>query len=163
MWAFTTPQGVCVRVCLPVFAGYKSMRRAVAFTLRPALSCGGGMLQVKCQSAGHADMRTFKHDLQDGISHAALRNHAAKPSFFSLSCPCVLLTISLLQPLLLLLLLHSVALCCSALLDSHTAGVSVGVSPCDDLMWAAREHPLAFTVYCAVCSYRSLLLLLLLL
>lgn len=34
----------------------KSMRWAVAFTLRPAQSCGGSVLQVRCQSAGHVDI-----------------------------------------------------------------------------------------------------------
>lgn len=34
----------------------KSIQWAVAFTLRRAQSCGGSMLQVRCQSAGHVDI-----------------------------------------------------------------------------------------------------------
>lgn len=123
---------VCVCVRLLVFVGHKSMRRAVAFTLGLARSCGGSMQQVRCQSAGRVDVTTLKS--RTPHSNITQRN----PPAFVVSLLCLFVSATLLYSLLLWL--HSIALCCSALWGSHIAGAFVGVSHCDDLMWAVREH-----------------------
>lgn len=138
---------VCMRVCVWLWRagllaalGYKSMRQAAAFTSKASADMWRQHATGEVSINGKRRVQpqvTRGHDRQRCTSHAALKYHAVKSS---LSCLLSLCAFFLLSSLLLWL--HSIALCCSALGDSHTAGVFVGVSPRDDLMWAVREHPI---------------------
>lgn len=118
------------------------MRPAVAFTLRLPRSWKRqhitGEVSIS-RACGHEDFEIVS------TPHTTLLFwycFLSPPCF--LSCLCAFARLS---PLLLRL--HAVALCCSALRGSHTAGVFVGVSPCDDLMWAVREHPIV-SIWCSL-------------
>lgn len=115
------------------------------FTLGPEWSCEGSRQQVRCRSTGRSDI-------------GGLLNAENTPALVVPSPP-------FLPPSLRLFvsvpLLHSCLYCrdCTALPDAALLSEAatlraafVGVSHCDDLMWAAQEHP-----HCAVCSCRALL------